>query len=74
MAQAFDAPDEATRRRLTPLLEVPVRAAVMLDGPLSLVLEGGLRVSPREVLRDDTRDEATWLGAWGRLGLAWALP
>jgi hypothetical protein len=56
------------------LLEVPLRAAIVLDGPLSLVLEGGLRVSPREVLRDDESAEATWLGAWGRLGLAWAMP
>ncbi|MBL8784592.1 MAG: caspase family protein [Deltaproteobacteria bacterium] len=74
LAQSFEAPDEATRRRLAPLLEVPLRAAIVLDGPLSLVLEGGLRVSPREVLRDDESAEATWLGAWGRLGLAWAMP
>jgi len=74
LSQNFDAPDEATRRRLSPLLEVPLRAALVLDGPMSLVLEGGLRVSPRDLRQGDADVESTWLGGWGRLGLSWAIP
>lgn len=68
--QDYDDPDEATRARIVPALEVPLRFDFVLGGPWSIVAELGLRVSPLEVRTGlDAVDAATWLGVFGRVGV-----